>query len=171
MIVVADSSPLHYLILIDVIQVLPELFGQVLIPAAVLREIQSPGTPSIVALWISQRPSWLRMEKSSAPPADGRLHQLGEGEREAIALAVSHGPDTLLLMDDGKGRREAERHKLRFMGTLGILDQAASKGLIDLPSTIERLVQTNFYVTPNLLKTLLENDARRKQSAQSPKNR
>jgi hypothetical protein len=51
------------------------------------------------------------------------------------------------------------------MGTLGVLDKAATLHLIDLPSAIERLLQTNFYVTPVLLKSILENDANRKKSA------
>lgn len=57
------------------------------------------------------------------------------------------------------------------MGTLGILEIAAARGLIDLPAAIERLLQTTFYVTPSLLKTLLENDASRKRSTPSPGKR
>ena len=49
-----------------------------------------------------------------------------------------------------------------------LLDKAAG-GLIDLPSALERSLQTNFYVTPNLLKALLENDVRRKRPGQTPK--
>jgi len=169
MIVVADTSPLNYLALIDAVQILPELFGQVFIPEAVSRELKSPGTPSKVAVWMSQSPTWLRLEKSVAPLDDEPLDKLGAGEREAIALAVTHKPDALLLIDEGKGRREAERLQIRFMGTLGVLDKAAGLGLVDLPSAIQQLLQTTFYVTPSLLKTLLENDARRKKSTPSHK--
>ena len=161
---VADSSSLNYLILIDVSHVLPELFGRVLIPEAVARELQSPGTPPKVAEWMSQSPSWLRLENPASPLEGEGLESLGAGEREAIALALELGPNTYLLIDEARGRREANHCQIRFIGTLGILDKAAARGLIDLPSTIERLLQTTFYVTPDLLKTLLENDALRKQS-------
>ncbi|SRR6266542_3501103 len=154
MVVVADSSPLNYLLLIDVIQILPEIFGQVFIAEAVSRELQSAATPPQVAAWMSQPPSWLRIEKAS-PLYDEELEKLGAGEREAITIALDHPSDALLLIDEGKGRRQAEQRQIRFMGTLGVLDKAAARGLIDLPCAIERLLQTNFYVTPSLLKTLL----------------
>ncbi len=83
---------------------------------------------------------------------------------EAITIALAHPSDTLLLIDEGKGRRQAEQRQIRFMGALGVVDKAAAKGLIDLPSAIERLLHTNFYVTPSLLKSLLENNANRKKS-------
>jgi predicted nucleic acid-binding protein len=53
---------------------------------------------------------------------------LGEGEREAITLAMEHRQDALLLMDEGSGRREASRRNLRITGTLGVLNDAASRG-------------------------------------------
>ena len=60
------------------------------------------------------------------------LSVLDEGECEAIALAGEVGAD-LLLIDDRQGRREAKRRNLRVIGTLGVLAEAAAKGLIDLP--------------------------------------
>ena len=163
MFVVADSSPLNYLLLIDVIQVLPKLFGQVFIPEAVSRELQSAAAPPKVAGWMLQPPSWLLVQMAS-PLDDKELEKLGAGEREAIILALADPSGALLLIDEGRGRRQADQRQIRFMGTLGVLDNAAANGLIDLPSAIKRLVQTNFYVTPNLLRTLLENDAGRKKS-------
>ncbi len=61
MLVGSDSCPLNYLILIDVVQVLPEFFFEVGIPDAVYRELQNPSTPSKVAAWMGQRPAWLRI--------------------------------------------------------------------------------------------------------------
>lgn len=111
---------------------------------------------------MSHRPSWLEVTRP-ASSLDGKgLESLGAGEREAIALAAEVGPETLLLMDETRGRREAKRRQIRCMGTLGILDAAAARGLLDLPSAIERLLETTFYVTPDLWRVLLENDARRR---------
>jgi predicted nucleic acid-binding protein len=165
MVVVADSSPLHYLILIDVVQTLPELFGEVLIPEAVFRELQNPGTPSVVANWLSHRPAWLRVERVAESLQDERLNKLGEGERDAIALSLARGLDVLLLIDEGRGRREAALRQIPFMGMLGVLDRAAARGLLDLPAAVERLLQTNFRIAPHLLKTLLDDDTQRKQSS------
>jgi predicted nucleic acid-binding protein len=101
MAVVADTSSLNYLLLLDVIQILPELFEQILIPKAVSRELQSAATPPKVAAWMSRPPSWLRIETAS-PLDDEELEKLGAGEREAIIIALAHPPDALLLIDEGR---------------------------------------------------------------------
>jgi hypothetical protein len=106
-----------------------------------------------------------RIQKPLGTPADERLEKLGAGEREAIALAMMYFPDVLLLVDETKGRDEARHRQIRFMGTLGVLDKAAARGLLHLPSMLERLLQTTFYVSPTLLKELLADDDRRKRSS------
>jgi len=70
MTVPADSSVLNYLILIDAVQVLPQIFGEVLIPEAVCSELQRSRTPSKVATWISERPNWLRVHKPTASQSE-----------------------------------------------------------------------------------------------------
>ena len=57
MIVVSDTSPLNYLVLIDLQHILPELFERILIPAAVREELQSAGAPEAIARFMR---SWLR---------------------------------------------------------------------------------------------------------------
>jgi len=103
MVVVADSSPINYLLLIDVIQILPELFGGIFIPDAVFRELQRAATPPKVAAWMSSPPSWLHQENVDSPLNDEELDKLGDSEREAITIALAHPSDTLLLIDEGKG--------------------------------------------------------------------
>ena len=56
MIVIAETTPLNYLILIDLTHILSELFGQVVIPQAVLNELQSPQAPDEVREWFAHRP-------------------------------------------------------------------------------------------------------------------
>ncbi len=95
--------------------------------------------------------------------SDPVLRLLGEGESEAITLAQQHRPDVLLLMDEGKERREAQRRNLRVTGTLGILNDAACLGWVNLPAAIERLRQTTFRASPSLLQSFLEREAKRKR--------
>lgn len=59
MIVIADTTPLNYLILIDLTHILSELFKQVVIPRAVLNELQSPQAPEKIREWFTHRPDWL----------------------------------------------------------------------------------------------------------------
>jgi predicted nucleic acid-binding protein len=163
MIVIADTSPLNYLILIGEIDVLRRLYGQVVIPEAVLRELLNPEAPLAVTTWISSPPAWLEIRRTTLP-SDPGLRSLGEGEREAINLAVQYRPDVLLLMDEGHGRREARRLHLRVAGTLGVLNDAALRGWLDLPSTFDRLRKTTFRASAKLLQDLLDRDAARKKS-------
>jgi predicted nucleic acid-binding protein len=141
MIVIADTSPLNYLVLIGEADILQRLYGRVVIPEGVLRELLHPETPTVVSEWIARRPAWLEVERITTSP-DPNLQWLGEGECEAIMLAEQHGQDVLLLMDEGRGRREAQRRRLRITGTLGVLNDAASRGWVDLSSAFERLRQT-----------------------------
>lgn len=162
MIVIADASPLNYLVLIEEAEILARLYGQVVIPLAVLRELQHPETPALVAKWIADRPAWLEVRQAGVAPDSG-LEALGDGEREAIAFAQQHGAEALLLMDEGRGRKEASRRHIRTTGTLGVLNDAAARGWVDLPSAIQRLRKTTFRISDNLLQTFLERDAERKR--------
>jgi predicted nucleic acid-binding protein len=68
MLVIADSSPLHYLVLIDHVTILPTLFGRVLIPPMVAEEFQRSRTPAPVRAWISSPPEWLEVRPTHQGP-------------------------------------------------------------------------------------------------------
>jgi predicted nucleic acid-binding protein len=82
MIVIADASPLNYLVLIGEAEILKRLYGRVLLPEAVWRELQHPETPAIVARWIARRPVWLEVQRVTIPP-DAGLGLLAEDYRKA----------------------------------------------------------------------------------------
>ena len=134
MIVVSDTSPINYLVLIGHIQVLHALFDQVLIPDAVYRELQSPGTPPKVTSWMTAPPAWLSRKSVMSMLHGEALERLGAGEQEAIALAAAMGNSVTLLIDERRGRTVAEEFQIRTIGVLGILEAAAEHGLIDLPN-------------------------------------
>jgi predicted nucleic acid-binding protein len=161
MIVVADTTPLHYLILIQHDDLLPRLFGRVLIPPAVVAELKHSESPNLVRQWCAQPPAWLQVLPPTVPPDRG-LDYLDPREREAIALAEELKADQILL-DEIDARKEAARRKLPFIGTLGVLRRAAQLDLADLPSALARLQETSFYVNPELIRSLLDEDAERKR--------
>jgi predicted nucleic acid-binding protein len=148
MIVVADTTPLNYLILTALTQILPELFGQIVVTQTVLRELQAPQAPEQVRDWIIHRPAWLIVK--DVQREDVTLAYLDPGERETILLAQDLRAD-LILLDERSGRQEALRRGFHVVGTIGLLDRAAARGLIDLPTAIASLRQTNFRVSPRLL--------------------
>ena len=159
MIVVADSSPLNYLVLIDEVDLLPALFGEVLIPQAVFQELKHPKTPAKVQQWISRLPAWLEVRTVASAPAlaapGPALMKLDIGEREAIQLALELGISTVLL-DETDGRREAENLHLEVRGTLGILERGARLGKIDFRQALGKLEQSNFRMSPAIKAAFLK---------------
>ena len=150
MIVVADSSPLHYLILIEQVELLRRLYSEVVVPSAVVSELTRRSSPEGVSNWSLTAPPWLRVMPVSADEIATVTESLGLGERAAIALAEAMKAD-LLLIDETAGRREASRRSLLVTGTLGVLRAAAAKGIIDVPDVLRRLCLTNFYVDEALI--------------------
>jgi predicted nucleic acid-binding protein len=163
LVVVSDASPIHYLALIGESELLPALYGSVLIPDSVAAELTHLRTPEVVKQWIGGRPAWLEVARPTQPPSDVMAH-LDRGERDALLLAIETKAD-LVLMDERDGVEEAARLGLRVTGTLGVLDQAATKELIDLPSALNRLRATNFRVSPVLLEGLLADHALRRRKS------
>jgi predicted nucleic acid-binding protein len=151
-VVIADTGPLNYLLLIDQISLLPRLFEMVHIPDAVRAELADAAAPPIVRGWIATPPSWLLIEPT--PAAMAPSPKLDAGEQAAIALAVQLSAG-LLLIDDRAGVRVALAQGLDVVGTLGILDRAARIGLVDLVACLTRLKTTNFRYRPQLLDALL----------------
>jgi predicted nucleic acid-binding protein len=153
--VVADTGPINYLVLVDAIDLLPTLFNTIVVPAAVYRELCHPGAPLPVRAWIANIPNWLDVrpdpDHKSNDPAEMALD---DGERAAIALAAAISAD-LILIDDRAGAAVAYRRGFTVTGTLGVLDLGARRGLIDLARALERLRATNFRYRPEIMDTLL----------------
>jgi uncharacterized protein len=141
-VVVSNSSPLIALARIQRLDLLPIIFDSVLIPPAVAREI----APSISVL-----PIWLRMQAPTAmPPASLQRRRLGDGEREALALAIELKADWILL-DDLPARRSAEATGLNVIGTLGKLVTAKRAGLLkSIRPELDGLRPTSFFLETQL---------------------
>ena len=104
MIVVSDTSPINYLLLIDQIDLLPRLFEQIIIPDIVQNEMLDPDAPPVVQRWIRNPPSWLTIQ--AVPVIDTTLRTLDPGEQTAITLAQTL-PADLLIIDERLGRQMA----------------------------------------------------------------
>lgn len=161
MIVIADTSPLHYLILLEHAEVLHKLYGRVIVPGAVVFELKAEKTPPLVKEWIMRPPDWLEVRQITVP-GDLAYAKLDAGEREAIALAEALGADALLV-DERAGRREAERRKIRVIGTVRILDDAADAGFVNLPNSLQKLQEFGFYLDERLVHFLMERHSERER--------
>ncbi len=99
-VVVADATPLHYLILIGAINVLSRIFDKIHVPIEVRDELTCDAAPPSVRTWMQQPPQWLEVLAAPAVASeDSSLQALDSGERAAIVLAESIHAD-LLLIDD-----------------------------------------------------------------------
>jgi predicted nucleic acid-binding protein len=154
MIVVADTTPLNYLILIDHIDILEKLFSRRLIPHAVHDELMDVNAPTGVRSWGMSPPVWLEVLSPSGNAGILALN-LDRGESEAIHLAQELHSDWLLI-DEAAGREEARRRGLRTIGTLGILRNSHGLRLLDLDEALTRLRKTGFHVSERVLRALRE---------------
>src|SRR4029453_16820378 len=155
MIVVADSGPLHYLILLEQIELLRRFYGQVLVPEPVAGELSVAGAPAVVRDWITKPPTWVEVRPVPPDAMSMVTDDLDPGERAAIALAETEHAD-LLLIDEAAGRAEAKRRHLRVTGTLGVLRSGAEQGLLNGPDLLQRLKITSFHLDETLLNAVFD---------------
>jgi predicted nucleic acid-binding protein len=124
-VVVSDTSPLQYLHQSGTFEVLPKLFGRVIVPPAVIGEL-AEGRARGHDLPVLDTLSWVEIRAPITPlvlPA-----KLGRGEQEAISVAVErHLP---VLIDDRDARTCAGSLGLKVIGIFGVLIKAKRQGLI-----------------------------------------
>ena len=137
--VIADTSCLIALSKIEAIELLKKLYEEVYI------------TEEIALEFGESLPEWVRIENVKNKKYQQLLDlYLDLGEASAIALALEK-IDVLLILDDLKGRKEAEKLGFRITGTLGILFKAKKVGLItELKSYIEKLKAVGFRLSPKI---------------------
>lgn len=162
MIVVSDTTPLNYLVLINAVDVLPELFDEVYVPTAVLRELAHARAPAAVRLWTESPPIWLKVADPSFRLAS--TASLDAGEADAISLAKERGI-TDVLIDDYLGRKVALAEGLFVLPTLAVLEKAAEQRLLELRPALQALQQTSYRVRGEMIDAALERDAARKRLA------
>jgi hypothetical protein len=158
-IVISDTSAITNLAAIQHLHLLPQLYSQVTLPEAVYRELTDIDPP-VPGTLEAQSADWLKVRPVTNFTVVVQLRNEGRldpGESEAIALALELNAD-LLLIDERRGRAEADRLGLRIIGLLGILVEAKRRHLI---ATVKPLIDTmiatsEFRVSPALYNQILE---------------
>ena len=151
---ITNTSPVLYLYRIGVLDILPRLFEQVWIPNAAvleLKEGQQRGydVPDLVNY------SWLHVVDPRLMPSEWLALDLGAGERAAMALALEN-PDRVVLLDDMLARRIAQAAGLQVWGTLKVLLEAKSRGLIgSIAPQVNRLQETGMWISDEIRRRVL----------------
>ena len=157
MIVVSDTTPLRYLMLLGRIELLTRLFGDVHCPDVVLRECGHQQAPAALREWSTSVPRWIVVEEVRVIDPD--LEFLDDGEAAAITLGRRLGAE-LLLIDERDGRRCAAALGFAVAGTLNIIAEAGRRGWLDFHAEVARLRhETNFRVTDAVVQAVWENSS------------
>jgi predicted nucleic acid-binding protein len=151
-VVISDTSPINYLCQIGHIDILPAIFGSVIVPVAVAEELQRVAAPDSVRRFMANSPEWLDVRVPNSTITS--IVDLGSGERQAIALAKELHAD-FLLVDDLDARRMAEKRQIAVIGTLGVLKIASGRRLVNLAQAIADLQACGFYVSEGLRREIL----------------
>lgn len=150
MIIVSDTTAISNLVQIDEIELLPKIYGQVIIPEAVHDELSV--LPHLgISIDKILAGSWLSiMEVEYTDLYRDLLTELDMGEAESIALAVQLEADYLLI-DEKKGRKAALKNKLQIIGTLGIMIEARKLGYItSIQQKMDDLRGVGFWISEQL---------------------
>lgn len=156
MIVVSNTSPIFYLSTIGQLDLLRQLYDEILIPTAVFNEITNVGNTDISARVVPEL-SWIKTQSAADLALVRRLSkELDPGEAEAIALAVELKADRLLI-DERLGRSAALRLGLKITGVLGILVAAKRNNLIqEVKPVLDILIdQVGFWIDEQLYTEVL----------------
>ncbi|MGL4512419.1 MAG: hypothetical protein ACRCT8_04955 [Lacipirellulaceae bacterium] len=137
MIVVSDTSPLCYLVLIRRQSLLEKLYASVVVPPAVLDELSHEHTPELARNWAASLPAWVEVRSPEHVDED-LVAALDPGEAAAISLARELRA-SVLLIDERAAARVARSEGLVVTGTLGVLVDAANAGLVSLADALAAL--------------------------------
>lgn len=144
-IIISDTSCLILLGKIDELDLLHRLCEKVYI------------TPTIKEEYGEELPDWLKVKAPENTQYQNLLEMdLDAGEASAIALSLETD-QSILIVDDLKGRKVAERLQLKYSGTLGLLLRAKQTGVLTvLRPVLAKMRETNFRFSESLLEYLLE---------------
>ena len=150
--VVMNTTPLIALADIGQLELLHQLYGEILIPGAVMDEIKSEPAQTLItnASWIKKISIGGKERKSLFK---ARLHS---GEIEVILLAEDEKAN-LVIMDDNSAKKTAKYLGLNVTGTLGVLLKAKREGLIkELKPLMDMLADDGFYIDTNTRNLMLK---------------
>ena len=141
--VIANTSPLQYLFQLGLLDLLPELYAEVVVPEGVILELRS-GVERGVSLPDLDSLSWLRIRKPRSEAVLPLAAGMGAGERQVLALALE-SKDPLIILDDSLARRFAQRLSIPLTGTLGLLLKAKQRRRIEsVKPYLDRLESLGF---------------------------
>lgn len=154
--VVVNTTPLIALCHVGQLSVLQKLYGKIIIPQAVYRELSAKGD-SVCKKQVDSSLDWIHVENIENQMAKAMYKtQLHEGEVEVMILAKERSADVVII-DDANAKKHAKYLGLPVTGTLGVLIKAKQRGYIrELKPVVQEMVDKNIYISEDLIKLCLE---------------
>ena len=151
-VVVADTSPLIYLHRAQIIDLLRQLYGRVLVPPIVVAEVAAGDQGDFDVLRLADYPWIEERAPQGLIPVYPKLHP---GEAAAIALAVETG--LRVLIDDQAGRHYLRERHHPFTGTLGVLIEAKRCRLVtQVGPLLDAIARHGFWINDAVRHRVLE---------------
>jgi predicted nucleic acid-binding protein len=143
--VICNTSPLQYLHQIGQLSILPALVGSIVVPPAVLAELDA-GIAKGLDLPQLENLQWIRIQAPIGAKAASLITDLGPGESQVLMLALEM-PGSVALLDDALARRVATAKGIPIKGTLGLLLDAKRAGhLPAVKPSLDRLQELGFRI-------------------------
>ena len=154
--VVVNTTPLIALSHVGQLNILKKLYGEIIIPEAVYREL-SVKEESVCKKTVDSSLDWIRVDTIENQMAKTMYRtQLHDGEVEVMILAKEIAADVVII-DDANAKKHAKYLDLPVTGTLGVLIKAKQKGYIDeLKLVLQRMVENGIYISQSLIELCLK---------------
>lgn len=153
--VVVNTTPLIALSHVGHLSVLRELYGEIVIPEAVYREL-SVKIDSVCKKAVDSNLDWIKVKKIQNQMAKAMYKtQLHEGEVEVMILSKEIEADVVII-DDANAKKHAKYLELPVTGTLGVLIKAKKEGFIDaIKPVLYKMIEHGIYISDRLVKMCL----------------
>ncbi|HGX93883.1 MAG TPA: DUF3368 domain-containing protein [Candidatus Tenderia sp.] len=153
-IAISNTSPLLYLYRIGGLAWLARLFTEVWVPDAVIAELEA-GQQRGYDVPVIERYLWIKRVNPRYVPEEWLALDLGLGELAALALALEHR-EQVVLLDDLLARRIAQAAGLQVWGTLRVLLELKEQGVIsEVAPYVDKLVQAGMWVSGDIRRRIL----------------
>lgn len=154
-VVIVNTSPLFYLHRLGCLNILEKLYGEIVIPGAVVDELNEgkkvgEDVPEITNY------KWIKVKDVTIPAFIKIISDLGQGEAEVLALACEE-KKPLVIIDDEIARKIAKLQGIKLTGTAGVLLKAKTNNYIpEIKPVLEKLREVGFYLSDRVIAEVLK---------------
>lgn len=153
--VIVNTSPLFYLHRLGYLNVLERLYGEIVVPDAVVAELEEGEMGGEDVPKVKEY-KWIKVKKAAIPAFIKMIPDLGRGEAEVLALGCEE-VEPLLIIDDALARKIAKLQTFKITGTAGVLLRAKKEGYFkEIKPILNRLKEIGFYITDKLIAEILK---------------